>query len=129
MPRCLMTVMAALALAAPVLATAQTTRAIPVPVQSLRAEIVFGQPPEVTVNGTAARLAPGARIRDAGNLLVLSGNLTGQKRVANYTVDTYGLVMNVWLLNADEAKQPWPKTAAEAAAWTYDPVSHTWTKP
>ena len=138
MPRCLTTVMAALALAAPALVFAQSAtsasqfvpgRAIPLPTQSLRGEVVFGQPPEVTLNGAPARLAPGARIRDMDNRLALSGNLAGQKFTVNYTVDTYGLLMNVWLLNADEAKQLWPTTPKEAASWSYDPVSHMWAKP
>ncbi|HEX5355975.1 MAG TPA: hypothetical protein VFW93_07145 [Aquabacterium sp.] len=156
MPRCLKTVLATLALAAPALALAQSAvlsasttststssdkgppianpdtlqgRAIAIPMQSLRGDIIFGQPPEVSLNGSVARLAPGARIRDLNNLLVLSGNLVGQRYKVNYTVDTYGLLMNVWLLTAAEASRLWPTNAQEAATWSYDPVSHTWTKP
>ncbi|MBI5925902.1 MAG: hypothetical protein HY836_09920 [Aquabacterium sp.] len=154
MPRCLKTVLATLALAAPALALAQSAvlnasetstssdsgqpvsnpdtlqgRAIVIPRQSLRGDVVFGQPPEVSLNGKDARLAPGARIRDLNNLLVLSGRLAGQRYKVNYTVDSYGLLMNVWLLTAAEASQLWPTTAEEAATWSYDPVSHIWTKP
>jgi hypothetical protein len=158
MPRCLKKALAALALAAPALVLAQSAvlnvsstststsnsgdkgpplsnpdtlqgRAISIPMQSLRGDIVFGQPPEVSLNGKAARLAPGARIRNLNNLLVLSGNLVGQRYKVNYTVDTYGLLMNVWLLTAAEASQLWPTTAQEAATWSYDPVSHIWAKP
>ncbi|RTL29162.1 MAG: hypothetical protein EKK47_14080 [Burkholderiales bacterium] len=159
MPRCLKSVTAALALIAPALAFSQSAvlgasasasssttstpdskatlsnstgpagRAIPIPVQTLRGEITFGLPPEVKLNGSAARLAPGARIRNEHNLLTLSGNLIGQTYKVNYTIDTYGLLMNVWLLTADEANQLWPTTAKEAATWTYDPVSHIWVKP
>jgi len=25
--------------------------------------------------------------------------------------------------------KPWPWTTAEAAAWTFDPIAQTWTKP
>ncbi|MGQ0598470.1 hypothetical protein [Aquabacterium sp.] len=166
MPRCLKSVTAALALAAPALVFAQSAavvgavvgtvlgaassasqssggtsstplsnpdtpmgRAIPIPMQSLRGEILFGQPPEVALNGKAARLAPGARIRDLDNRLVLSGNLVGQKYKVNYTVDTLGLLMNVWILKADEAAKLWPTTPTEAATWIWDPVSQTWSKP
>jgi hypothetical protein len=108
---------------------ASSGRAIVIPANSLRGEIVFSQPPDVTLNGQAARLAPGARIRDTQNLLVLSGNLIGQKWKVNYTVDTYGLLMGVWLLTANEAAQLWPKTAQEAATWAFDPVTRTWAKP
>lgn len=142
MPRCVSSAKAAafasllavFALAAPTSSLAQSAdpaygRAIPLPAQSLRGEIVFGQPPEVLLNGKAARLAPGARIRDLDNRLVLSGNLAGQKLKANYTADTYGLLMNVWLLGPAEVAQIWPSTPTEAATWSYDPVSHTWAKP
>ncbi len=161
MPRCLKSVTAALALAAPALTFAQSAvlgasasasqstsgttsatpgiplsnpdtpigRATPILKQSLRGEILFGQPPEVLLNGNAARLAPGARIRDLDNRLVLSGNLIGQKYKVNYTVDTLGLLMNVWILKADEAAKLWPTTPTEAATWIWDPVAQTWSKP
>ena len=71
-----------------------------------------------------------ARIKGGSNLLVMSGAIVGQKLAVNYTIDTYGLVKDVWLLRPDEAaRSPWPKTAAEAAAWSFDPVAQTWTKP
>lgn len=163
MPRCHLSIKAALALIVPALAFSQShaqsavlgatasasssttatsdskatlsnstgpaDRAIPIPVQTLRGEITFGVPPEIKLNGSAARLAPGARIRNENNLLTLSGNLLGQTYKVNYTIDTYGLLMNVWLLTASEAKQLWPTTAKEAATWAYDPVSHVWIKP
>lgn len=137
MPRCskiiVTMVTAALAVAMPLLAPppalAQADRAIPVPVQSLRGEIAFGQPPEVLLNGKPARLAPGARIKGPDNLIVMSGALAGQKLTVNYTADTYGLLMNIWLLTPLEIKKPWPKTLQEAAAWTYDPIAHVWIKP
>ena len=102
----------------------------PFPAHALRGELLIQQPPEVTLNGQPARLAPGARIRGENNLLVLSGALAGQKLTVNYTIDTYGLLLNVWLLSAEErARQPWPRTAAEAAAWRFDPAAQTWSKP
>ncbi len=127
MPRCLPTVMAALALSVPLLVAAQVVR--PIPTQSLRGEMVFGQPPEVLLNGQVVRLAPGARIKDPHNMLVLSGALVGQKVIANYTADPYGLLMDVWVLNERELAKPWPKTPEEAATWVYDLVSQTWIKP
>ncbi|MFT3858745.1 MAG: hypothetical protein QM742_15025 [Aquabacterium sp.] len=132
MPRCLTTVLAALAvttasLCAPLPAHAQEIR--PIPLKSLRGEAVFGQPPEVLLNGQPARLAPGARIKGTNNMLVMSGALVGQKMQVNYTVDTYGLLMDVWLLRPDEAAKPWPKTPQEAATWSWDPIAHAWIKP
>ena len=100
------------------------------PANALRGEISFGQPPEVTLNGQAARLAPAARIRGTNNLLVMSGSLMGQKAVVHYTVDPLGLVLDVWLLtDAERAKEPWPTTAADAKAWSFDPIAQVWTKP
>jgi hypothetical protein len=100
------------------------------PAAALRGELIVVNPPEVVLNGRPARLAPGARIKGGSNLLVMSGAIVGQKLVVNYTVDTYGLVKDVWLLRADEAaRSPWPKTAVEAAKWSFDPIAQTWTKP
>lgn len=100
------------------------------PQTALRGELTVTQPPEVLLNGAPARLAPGARIKGGNNLLVMSGAIVGQTLPVHYTVDTYGLVKDVWLLRADEvARKPWPRTAEEAARWIFDPVAQTWAKP
>ncbi len=118
---------AAFALALPVAAQAQQR---PFPKTALRGEMQFGQPPEVLVNGQPARLAPGARIRGENNLVMMSGSIIGAKAIVNYTVDTLGTVMDVWVLTADErAKKPWPTKPEEAAAWSFDPSTQTWSKP
>lgn len=128
MHRCLK-VLAALALAVPVLAQAQNITQRQFPANSLRGELQITQPPDALLNGQPVRLAPGARIRGGDNLLVMSGAIQGQKYPVIYTIDTYGLLINVWLLREDEAGKLWPKTAEEAASWTFDPVAQTWTKP
>ena len=100
------------------------------PANALRGEIAFGQPPEVVLNGQAARLSPASRIRGTNNLLVMSGALIGMKAVVHYTVDPLGLVHDVWILtDAERAKQPWPTKAVDARAWSFDPVAQVWTKP
>lgn len=105
----------------------QLTRVLPT--TSLRGEVLFSQPPEVVLNGkTTARLAPGARIRGENNMLVMWGMLIGKKIKVNYTTDTYGLLMDVWILRPDELAQLWPGTPAEASKWTYDPIKKTWSK-
>jgi hypothetical protein len=97
---------------------------------ALRGELQLTSPPEALLNGQPVRLSPGSRIRDPRNLIVLSGTVVGQKLLVNYTLDGFGLVHNVWILSADEAaRQPWPKTAAEAAAWSFDSTMQRWTKP
>jgi len=131
MTRCA-SVTLALAIAVGALATppaaAQLQR--PFPATALRGDLRFEQPPKVVLNGQAARLAPGARIRGADNLLRLSGGLVGQSHTVHYTVDPYGLLMDVWLLSdAERARQPWPRTPAEAAAWRFNPAAQAWSKP
>src|SRR5262245_32227588 len=101
------------------------------PATALRGEISFGQPPEVLVNGQPARLAPAARIRGLNNLIVMSGALMGQQRVAvNYVLDPLGLVQDVWILTDTERKmQPWPTNAKDAQSWAFDPIAQVWKKP
>ena len=126
MLRCVLALVAALVLASP--ATAQSQRAFPQ--NALRGAIVFGTAPEIAMNGQPARLAPGSRIRDGNNMLVVPSAVHGGKFRVHYTIDTMGLVKDVWILTADEAaKRPWPTSPAEAAAWGFDPVAQVWVKP
>ncbi len=101
-----------LALAAP-LAHAQHTdlpRSPPIAAHAQRGVLRVVQPPEALLNGQPARLAPGARIRDRNNLLVVSGALLNQDVLVRYTVDTLGFVHEVWVLTDAEAAQPVPAT-------------------
>jgi hypothetical protein len=100
------------------------------PATALRGEIFFGQPPEIELNGQAARLAPGARIRNTENLLAMSGALKGERLWVHYTLeDTSGLVHQVWILRAEELrKRPWPTTPEEARNWVFDPAAQTWSR-
>ena len=125
MIRCVATLFLALVVAGNALA--QTVQRN-FPATALRGEISFGQPPEVLVNGKPARLAPAARIRGLNNLLVMSGALMGQRAVVNYSLDSLGLVQDVWILtDVERAKQPWPTTARDAQTWAFDPVAQVWT--
>lgn len=100
------------------------------PANALRGELVVLQAPEVLLNGKPARLAPGARIRDMGNMLVVSGALANLKLPVNYTLEHHGMLLDIWVLRDDErARQPWPRTPAEAQAWAFDPAAQSWTKP
>jgi hypothetical protein len=100
------------------------------PRTALRGEITFGAFPQVAVNGNAAQLSPGSRVRDAGNMIALPGALQGHKYVVDYTVDPMGLVQDVWILRPDEiAVQPWPRTPLEAQTWAFDENAQTWAKP
>ena len=63
-------------------------------------------------------------------MAVVPSGLTGGRFLVNYTVDTSGLVKEVWILRPEEAAvRPWPTTPAEAQAWFFDPVGQVWIKP
>jgi hypothetical protein len=110
------------------LATAQTHRNFPA--NALRGELVVTAPPEVTLNGQPARLAPGARIRGEDNLLQMSAALAGRKLVVHYTRETSGLLFDVWVLNpAELANRTWPRSEAEAKALVFNPIGQSWSKP
>lgn len=98
--------------------------------QALRGELVVGAPPEVTLNGKPARLAPGARIRDEGNIVQLPASLAGRKFTVFYTLEPGGELLDVWILTAEEMRRkPWPTTVKEAQTWVFNPDTQTWTKP
>jgi hypothetical protein len=59
-------------------------------------------PPQITMDGKADRLSPGARIRDTNNMMVLSGALSGLSVPVVYRRDGTGLVHEVWILTAAE---------------------------
>ncbi len=112
----------------PGIAAAQAQRNFPA--HALRGEVRVVQPPEVLLNGSPARLAPGARIRDMANMLAMSGALVGLPLVVNYTLDTQGSILDVWVLTATErARQPWPSTAAQAQSWQFNADAQTWSRP
>ena len=75
------------------------------PPAALRGVLVVTAPPEVLINGQAARLSPGARIKNVNNTLVMSGSLLGSSLVVNYLRDPQGLVHEVWLLSPTEAQE------------------------
>jgi hypothetical protein len=100
------------------------------PASALRGDLTVSAPPEVVLNKKPARLAPGARIRGANNLLLLSGQIVGQRLLVNYTLDSVGNLLDVWVLTpAEAARKPWPSSKEEAAAWSFNADQQTWTKP
>ncbi len=116
MKRCIRNI--TLALPAAVLMTLAGLPATPVSAQSdgalsirqfpkaaVRGQLVMRAPPDINMNGKADRLSPGARIRNGNNNYVLSSALLGQELRVNYTRDSAGLVHEVWILNAEEAKE------------------------
>ena len=113
---------------APVSAVAQVHRLFPQ--GALRGTIAFTSPTDATLNGKPIRFAPGGRIHGLDNMLVMSGALIGQRLTANYTLESGGMLYEIWLLTAQEsAVEPWPQTPQQAAAWSFDYMAQTWTKP
>ena len=111
----LLALAASLAFASPLPAAAQVAepqRIPPITASAKPGVLRVTTPPDVLVDGRPARLAPGARIRDRNNLLVVSGALIGQDLPVRYTRDPFGLVHEVWVL-----------TAAEVVAGTTPPPS------
>ena len=100
------------------------------PQSALRGALVVGDTPEITLNGASARLAPGSRIRGPTNMLEMSGSLIGARLLVHYTLDTVGLVKEIWILTPEEAaKRPWPTTPQQAEEWLFDPIAQSWSKP
>ena len=124
--------LAALAALAPAIASAQDGQALQrnFPQKALRGKMLFGTPPAIQLNGTVTEMATAYRVHGFNNLLLMSTQLVGVKADVDYTTDINGQVFEVWLLTpAESAKTPWPTTPAEAAAWSFDPIAQTWTKP
>lgn len=82
----------------------------PISAKAQRGVLRIVQPPEVLLNSRPARLAPGARIRNRNNLIVVSGALLGEDLPVRYTLDPMGLLHEVWVLTAEEAaRDPMPQ--------------------
>ena len=92
--------------------TADPQRIPPISAKAQRGVLRVVAPPDVVMDGQPARLAPGARIRDRNNLMVVSGALLGQELVVRYTRDPLGLVHEVWILTASEAAALMPAQPA-----------------
>jgi hypothetical protein len=78
------------------------------PKAALRGELMVLLAPEITLDGKPERMAPGVRILDPQNQLVLSATLTKQPLLVNYLRDNTGQVQQVWLLSSEEARQKRP---------------------
>ena len=125
--RCALAAIVAVCIFVP--ASAQVQRTFPQ--NTLRGALVFGDYPQITLNGKAIQLSPGARVRNQDNVIVPAATLAGAKWLVHYTLDLGGQqVRDVWILRPDEAAtRPWPTTLDEAQKWTFDSSTQTWIKP
>lgn len=111
-PNCLRATLLALCLSGLTSAGAQTLPARHFPPQALRGTLELTAPPDVVLDGKAARLSPGARIRATNNLITLPASLRGQTFTVNYLLDLGGLVHEVWILTPEEARDKRPTAAS-----------------
>lgn len=86
------------------------------PDSAKRGQLTVLSPPVIELNGQPDRLSPGARIRNTENLIVMSGTLTGQPLLVNYTRDPTGLVHEVWILTPQESARRRSLTEPSAPA-------------
>jgi hypothetical protein len=73
-----------------------------VPKDVKHGHITVTNPPQITLDGKADRLSPGARIRNVNNMIVMSGTLVGKTVPVVYRRENAGMVHDVWILSADE---------------------------
>lgn len=93
------------------------------PAAALRGTLEVTVPPQVLLDGKTDQLSPGARIYGSNNMLVLSGSLVGQPKMAvNYTREIGGAVHQVWVLTEAEAavkRQTGPNAAKPSRFFTF----------
>jgi hypothetical protein len=107
----------ALALAAATALAQAIVRTLPE--DARRGTLSFVQGTVVALDGKETRLAPGAQIRGANNLLVLPTQLPPNSLV-KYQLDGGGALFRAWVLSPQEAAQP-DKFAAPTLPWSTSP--------
>jgi hypothetical protein len=89
------------------------------PEDARRGTLSFVQGTVVSLDGKETRLAPGAQIRGANNLLVLPTQLPPNSLV-KYQMDSGGNLFRAWILSPQEAAQP-DKFATPTLPWSTSP--------
>jgi hypothetical protein len=88
-------------------------RPVPLPENARYGELKGVQYPEAKIGKLVLRLAPGARIYNTQNLVIMPATLP-QKANVLYRLDTSGDIIELWLLTPEEAatakKRPRNKT-------------------
>ena len=92
---------------------AQQERIVSIPEKAVRGDMTFQGGIDVAIDGRAARLAPGARIFDRNNFLLMFGSLAGTYKVKYLIEDTTGLVLSVWMLTEREIATPDPRPVTQ----------------
>ena len=88
------------------------------PANALRGKMRVVQTPEILIDGKPERLAPGSRIRDDQQRLVMSASIANLEFIVNFTRNSMSEIQEIWILNALEAKQK-IKTSTPATNFTF----------
>lgn len=80
----------------------------PFPPMAKRGEMQPAPHPDIIINNKQRVLSPGARIWNSDNLIEMPASLRSGRYVVNYTETPDGEIDRVWMLTADEARQPPP---------------------
>lgn len=75
------------------------------PPEAQRGEIVAHDYPAVKIDGKAYRLAPGAKIYDWQNMIMVPTALPARSLQVLYTVDFNGHLSAIWLLTDEELRR------------------------
>lgn len=76
------------------------------PEAALRGTLVITGQGQAAINGKAIRTAPGMRLFNAENALVMLHTVIGQKFTVNYLLEpSTGLLITAWVLSTAEAAQ------------------------
>lgn len=77
----------------------------PFPPGAKRGTMSSAPHPDIVIGGEPRRLAPGARIWNADNLIEMPAALDVSNVPVNYTEDPEGAIDRVWILTGEEARQ------------------------
>jgi hypothetical protein len=89
------------------------------PEDAPRAYLTFLGPNVVALDSKQVRLAPGAQIRSANNLIVMPASLT-RRSLVKYQLDGEGNLYRAWVLTREEAALP-DKFAPQRLPWATSP--------
>jgi hypothetical protein len=82
-----------------------------IPAEAKRGYLKHVQEALVSVDGTSARLAPGATIRDQRNLIIVPTALPSEGAWADYLEDRDRQIFRVWLLTPEERARKRPSAS------------------
>jgi hypothetical protein len=57
---------------------------------------------QIVINGVVQQLAPGVKIKDRKNRIIMASSLMNNVYLVNYTIDNLGMIDKVWILTDEE---------------------------